>query len=124
MHLSTLAGKDEHTFLRKVGKKLPSDAPSHPQFHRCEDYRQRASLSWAALSDVTVFFAITTSQHRRQDMLVGLWPLIRFNLLNYVLQDDYCAELQHGGLPAAANSRSASHKVSSYGQTILTVVRH
>jgi hypothetical protein len=35
----------------------------------------------------TVFVAVPTSQHRRQDVLVGVGTLIQSSFLKYVLQD-------------------------------------
>jgi hypothetical protein len=86
---------------------------------------QRHFLSYIAVKTkgsvsflvITVFVAMPTSQHRRQDVLVGVRPLFRSSFLKYVLQDDYYAKLQLGGLPLEANSLSASHKVPSYGKT-------
>jgi len=37
----------------------------------------------------TVFVALPTSQNHRQDVLVGVGPLIRSSFLKNVLQDDY-----------------------------------
>jgi len=97
---------------------------------------QRHSLNYFAVNNTgsvslvvsTVIVAMPTSQHRRQDVLAGVGPLIRSRFLKYVLQDDYYARLQLGGFPSEANSRSASHTVPSYDKyrrfiSILTLVR-
>ena len=97
---------------------------------------QRHFLSYIAVKTTgsvslvvsTVFVPMPTSQYRRQDVLVGVGPLIRSSVLKCLLQDDYYAKLQLGGLPSEANRRSASYKVPSYGKTrrfisILTAVR-